>query len=387
MRPATFVVLSTTDWDAPQFGSRQQMALQWVRRGHRVLFVEVPRALHSWLSDPAGTRRALGRMGRVRQVSEGVRTYTPWPVLPIYYHPLTNWASQRWWLRDLRRTLSRLEWQVDVLWTYWPHTAYLVGRLGERVAVYHCIDDFPAAGYPLTPPGAVEIAEAAQCRKVDLVLTRTAALARAKARLNPNTHLLPGGVDTTLFDPARVSDPPDDVATLPHPRIGFVGTLDDRVDAQLLADCAVQMPQATFILVGPQKRHRANLRGLQGLDNVRFLPPCPHEQVPAIVNAFDVCVIPYRITPYTQALSPIKLYEYLAMAKPVVATRLPYVEREARNVHIADSAQQFLAALKQALGRPPSAERKTQWRAAAESHSWERQVDAVEELLAPLLLP
>jgi glycosyltransferase involved in cell wall biosynthesis len=381
----SFVFLSTTDWDAPQYGSRQQIAGQWVQRGHRVLFVEVPRALHSWLSDPVGTRRALPRTGRVRHAEEGLLVYTPRPVLPIYYSPLTNWVNQRLWLRDLRRTLKSLRWQADVLWTYWPHTAYLVGRLGERVAVYHCIDDFAAAGYPLTSRQAIEGMEAAQCRKVDLVLARTASLADAKAQLNPNTHLLPGGVDADAFDPGRLPDPPAEIATLPRPRIGFVGTLDDRVDAQLLVHCAEHMPRATFVLVGPQKRHRSSLEGLHGLSNVRLFPPRPHSEVPAVLGAFDVCIIPYRVTRYTQALSPIKLYEYLAMGKPVVATDLPYVRREAHNVRIAGDAQQFLSALNEALAHRPSAREQARWRAAAEAQSWPRQVDEVERLLAPLL--
>jgi glycosyltransferase involved in cell wall biosynthesis len=256
--------------------------------------------------------------------------------------------------------------------------------MGERVAVYHCIDDFGAAGYPLTQRGAIEDMEAAQCRKVDLVLARTAALA-AKARSNPNTYLLPGGVDTTLFDPASVSAAPSEIAALPRPRIGFVGTLDDRVDVQLLAHCAEQLPRATLVLVGPQKRHRASMGALRGLANVRLFPPCAHEQVPAVIHAFDVCTIPYHITPYTRALSPIKLYEYLAMAKPVVATRLPYIEREAGNVRIADDAQAFLTALKEALDRPPSAHEQASWRAAAKAQSWPRQVDQMERLLSPLL--
>ena len=67
MQPLTFVWLSTTDWDAPQFGSRQQLAQRLVGRGHRVLFVEVARSIHSFISDSVGTRRALGRMGRVRK--------------------------------------------------------------------------------------------------------------------------------------------------------------------------------------------------------------------------------------------------------------------------------------------------------------------------------
>jgi len=175
----TILTLSTTDWDAPQFGSRQQIALRLARRDHRVLFVEIPRALHSFVSDPAGTRRALRRLGHIRQAPDGPLVYTPPPVLPVYYNPLVNALNQRLLLGYLRRTLANLDWQPDVLWTYWPHTAYLLGRLGERVAVYHCIDDFSAVGYPLTTRGAIARMEAEQCRQVDIVFARTAGLATA----------------------------------------------------------------------------------------------------------------------------------------------------------------------------------------------------------------
>jgi glycosyltransferase involved in cell wall biosynthesis len=381
----TTLTLSTTDWDAPQFGSRQQVSLRLAQRGHRVLFVEIPRALHSLVSDPAGTRRALRRMGRVRQVPGGPLVYTPLPVLPIYYNPLTNALNQRLLLRDLRHTMARLGWKPDVLWTYWPHTAYLVGRLGERAAVYHCIDDFAAVGYPLTTRRAIARMEAEQCRKVNVVFARTAALAAAKRELNSNTHLLPGGVDTVHFDPARVDAPPVEIAALPRPRVGLVGTIDDRVDVGLLAHCARALPEATFALVGPIKRHRVDVGPLQNLPNVHLLPPCPHSEAPSITAALDVCLIPYRINPYTEGLSPIKLYEYLAMGKPVVATDLPYLRREAEHTHIAQSPEEFAAAVRETLARPPTAKERTRWRAVAEAYSWDHQVDEIERHLAPLL--
>ncbi len=379
------LTLSTTDWRAPQFGSRQQIALQLARRGHSVLFVEIPRALHSLVSDPAGTRRALRRMGRARQVEDGPLIYTPLPVLPIYYNPLVNALNQRLLLRDLRRTLTRLGWQPDVLWTYWPHTAYLVGKLGERATVYHCIDDFVAVGYPLTTRSSLARMEAEQCRQVDVVFARTAALAAAKRELNPNTHLLPGGVDTAHFDPARVAAPPAEIAALLRPRVGLVGTIDDRVDVGLLAHCAQNLPQATFVLVGPVKRHRVNVRPLEKLPNVHFLPPCPHAEVPSIAAALDVCLIPYRVNPYTEGLSPIKLYEYLALGKPVVATDLPYLRREAAHVRIARTADEFLAAVQESLAHPPTPEEQARWRAAAKAQSWASQVDEIERHLARLL--
>jgi glycosyltransferase involved in cell wall biosynthesis len=379
------LLLSTTDWDAPQFGSRQQIAQRLARRGHRVLYAEVPRAIHSLVSDAAGTRRALRRLGRVRQVVDGPLVYTPPLVLPVYYNPAVNAANQRLLLQYLRRTLARLDWQPDVLWTYWPNTAYLIGRLGERAAVYHCIDDFAAVGYPLTTRGAIARMEAEQCSKVDLIFARTVRLAAAKRELNPNTHLLPGGVDTAHFDPAQVAAPCADMAALPRPRAGLVGTIDDRVDVRLLAHCARALPEATFVLVGPVKRHRVDVGPLESLPNVRLFPPCPHSEVPSIVAAFDVCLIPYRINPYTEGLSPIKLHECLAMGKPVVATDLPYLRREAEHIRIAQDPEAFAAAVREALAQPPTAEEQARWRAVAEAQSWESQVDEIERQLALLL--
>jgi glycosyltransferase involved in cell wall biosynthesis len=227
--------------------------------------------------------------------------------------------------------------------------------------------------------------EAEQCRKVDIIFARTAGLAAAKRRLNRKTYLLPGGVDTAHFDPARVAAPPADVAALPRPRVGLVGTIDDRVDVGLLVHCAGSLPEATFVLVGPVKWHRVDVRPLEELPNVHFLPPCPHAEVPAIAAALDVCLIPYRVNPYTEGLSPIKLHEYLALGKPVVATDLPYLRREAEHICVAYGPEEFVAAVREALARPPTAGERARWRAVAEAHSWERQVDEIERQLALLL--
>ena len=385
MKPLDFLVLSTTDWDAPQFGSRQQIALQLVRRGHRVLFVDVARSLHSLVSDPAGTRRALRRLGKIRQLPAGPMVYTPPPVLPVYYNPLTNALSQRLLVGYLRRTLALLEWRVDVVWTYWPNTAFLIGRLGERAAVYHCIDDFAAVGYPLTTKRAIARMEAAQCRKVDIIFARTAGLADAKRSHNPNTHLLPGGVDVAHFNPARVPGPPASITALPRPRVGLVGTIDDRVDIDLLVHCARGLPKVTFVFVGPVRRHRVDVRSLEELPNVRFLPPIPHSDVPALLSALDAGLIPYRINAYTQGLSPIKLYEYMALGLPVVATDLPYLHREAEHICIVQTPDEFALALRDVVAHPQSTEDRARGRDAAKAQSWESQVDQIETCLAAVL--
>lgn len=390
MKQKTIVMLSTTDWDAPQFGSRQQIALQLAKRGHQVLFVDQPRALHSLITD---WHKSLVQMHR--WLSGGLRqpvldlpklyVYAPPPVLPIFYHPWTNPLSQRILKLAIRRTLRRLGWQTDIFWTYWANSSDLIGSFGERLAVYHCIDDFTVIDYPLVKSGIIAQLEATLCRRVDLIFARTEELTAAKRQFNPNTCFLPGGVDIDLFDPTQVPNLPADIASLPKPRIGLVGTLDNRLDIELLVYCAQNLPEASFVFVGPVKRHLINLNSLEELPNVHFFSARPHTEIPAVVATFDTCLIPYRVTPYTEGVSPLKLYEYLAMGKPVIATNLPYLRREANHIRLASTPEAFLAQVKAALATPPEAKKQAQWRSVSEGYSWENQVNTIEHHLAQLV--
>ncbi len=380
-----FVFLSTTDWDSPQFGARHGIAQELGRRGHHVLFVEVARALHSLISDPAGTRRALKRLGRIREVAPGVLAFTPWPVLPIYYSPVMNAINQRLLALYVRQALRRLRWKVDILWTYWPNSAPILGRLGERVTVYHCADDMAAVRYPLVRQETIRAMEARLCASVDIVFARTPAIAQNRTQWNARTLLLAGGIDPVRFDPAAIAALPPALKAIPRPRAGFIGTLDDRLDVELVAACARQLATIHWVLIGPVKAHRVDLDLLRDLENVHLLPACEHDEVPAYVQGFDVGLIPYRLNDYTRMLAPIKLYEYLAMGKPVISTPIPYVLREAAKVRIAADAESFARAVEEALANPPTAQERAAWRAVALRYSWGAQVDTIEATLAPLL--
>lgn len=381
MRSLTFLTLSTTDWDAPQFGSRQAIASSLARRGHRVLFVEVPRALHSIISDPAGTARALRRLGRHRTIEGRLVAYTPRPLFPVYYHPWSNALNQRLLRRDLQRVLESLGWQPDVLWTYWPNSAALCGRFGEQLAVYHCIDDFSAVSYPLVRSETIAAMETELCRRVDMVLASTEDLAAARRLANPRTFHLPTGVDLESFDPEGV-EMDAEVRSLPPPRIGFVGTLDDRIDTEMMVDCARRLPQAIFVFVGAVKRHRASTAPLAALANVRLLPPRAHDEIPAVLAAFDAAIIPYRRTRFTKNLAPAKLYEYLAMGVPTVSSDLPFAQRAADHLSIVRDGEQLAAALRRIIETPPVESDRRRWRAAAAANSWEARVDEIEALLS-----
>ena len=381
MRNQTIVCLSTTDWDAPQFGSRQQVMMR-LAGNNRVLFVELPRALHSLVTDPTGTRRQVGRWlrGGLRQIQPGLMAYAPPPVLPIYYHPATNAVNQRITTGSVRAACRRLGWQPTVLWTYWPNSRHIVGRLGERLSVYHCIDDFARVPYPFVTSATIARQEEALARAVDIVFVRTQGQLDRLRRFNSNAHLVRGGVDFDAFASSDL-EPDPQVSSIAPPRVGWVGTLDDRVDADLVLRCAQQTPEISWVIVGPIKRHRLDLDSVVDLPNVHHLPPCDYRRVPSIVTALDVCLIPYRLTSLTEGVSPLKLYECLAAGKPVVATPLPYLTDEVDVVYLARTSREFVRRIREALHDPARAQEVAHRQQRARAHSWDAHVSQITAVL------
>ena len=320
-------------------------------------------------------------MGRTRSITDRLFAYTPPPVFPFYYNRLSTWANNRILARYLKVALGRLVWSPDVFWTYWPNSASIAGALGETASVYHCIDNFSETRYPLSSSTTVRAMEDALWRKVDLVLARTPRLVEGRESLNLNTHVLSGGVDTDHFNPATTSEPPPHLTKIPSPRVGFLGTIDDRLDYELLLSVVQALPDMNFVFVGPTRRHLADTGPLRALPNVHFFPACTPTEAPTAMSAFDVCTIPYRINAYTEGVSPIKLYEYLAMEKPVVATQLPYILREKDCISIAEDSDSFVRQLKAAAANPGASEIKRTRRERAHAHSWKTHADTIERLL------
>jgi glycosyltransferase involved in cell wall biosynthesis len=102
--------------------------------------------------------------------------------------------------------------------------------------------------------------------------------------------------------------------------------------------------------------------------------------------ALDVCLIPYVLNDYTRELSPIKLYEYLALGKSVVATNLPYLQREVDYITIAYTASEFIEAIKMALTDPASETEQIRRRNEARLFSWQDQVDQIEQILLSVMM-
>jgi glycosyltransferase involved in cell wall biosynthesis len=130
-------------------------------------------------------------------------------------------------------------------------------------------------------------------------------------------YFLDHGVDYELFASSGGQEPPADIRDIPHPIVGFFGTLDGHtVDVELCGQLADLLPEYSFVFVGRVAKHYEELHK----ENVFLLGMKEYEQIPTYGNCFDVCIMPWRQTEWIHACNPIKLKEYLALGKPVVST-------------------------------------------------------------------
>jgi teichuronic acid biosynthesis glycosyltransferase TuaH len=291
-----------------------------------------------------------------------------------------------WLMRShIHQKAQGLGLQSPLLWLN-PHSAvHLVGRMGERAALYDITDDWISLTQSARLTRLIETQDAELCRKADAVIVCSEKLYAMKQGLTSHLHLIPNGVDAEHY--ARVQNRdlplPASASEWSRPVFGYTGTIHpDRVDVPLVEQLARSLSAGSVVLIGPNHLRTEDQARLDTLPNV-FLPgPVPYTQLPDYMRAFDVCITPHRVTPFTESLNPIKLWEYLAAGKPIVSTNVAGFRDYPQFVQIAD-ADGFNEAVQNALHEDlASAEAR---RAEARFHSWSARLDAVEAVISDCL--
>jgi glycosyltransferase involved in cell wall biosynthesis len=272
-----------------------------------------------------------------------------------------------------------------VLWLYDPCSSRMAGKCGEDIAVYDCVDDYPeqVGSDPLRRALAVAEDHRATERS-RLVFATTDDLCRRKRLINANTHLVPNAGDFGHFRAAadRLLAAPE-VRDLPRPVLGFAGNfLASKVDFGLIENLALARPEWTLLLVGPARPESVDaLAGLARLPNVNWVGFKPYDDLPAYVAEFDVALIPYVANDYTRNCFPLKLYEYLAAGKPVVASGLPELAGMEPDIVLTAGLDEFVVAVEEALCRREDGDRRRRVRQAA-GNTWEMRTERLLGLIA-----
>ncbi|MBC7222868.1 MAG: glycosyltransferase [Anaerolineae bacterium] len=372
--------------------NRQQI-MSLLAEANRILFVE-PRA---YLRPTLAAFRCgeLGLRDLRRPLVEPVRPNLWRFQYPAYApisgrYPLSAWMYrlQVW---ALRRAMQGLGFSRPLLWLYRPDDRDLIGQLGERLVIYHVVDEYSAyeEGYEdRVAPGkreAMRRKEQALLRQADLVFAVSRPLWEAKRQFNLNTHLVPNGVNYEAFRAAVGTPPPADLAAVPAPRVGYVGNINEKIDLVLLRRLAEARPDWSLVLVGPVSL-RFDLHLVEDLRraSVHFLGQKPVEALPAYVANLDVCLMPYKRNEWTRHISPLKMYEYLACGKPIVSTDIPAAREFAHLLYLAEGPEAFLSLVERALGEADPALARARQEEASR-HTWRARVEQMSALMAEAL--
>lgn len=245
----------------------------------------------------------------------------------------------------------RAEQNIDnfVLWYYTPMMASWTSGLEPESVVYDCMDELSA--FKDAPAELIE-REAALLKRADLVFTGGQSLYEAKKNRHERVYAFPSSVDASFFAMARsIGEEADDQIEIPHPRIGFYGVVDERLDVDLLAKVAELRPEWHWIIVGPTVS-KIDENTLPRNPNIHYLGSKKYAQLPLYLAGWDVAMLPFARNESTRFISPTKTPEYLAAGKPVVSTSIKDVIRpygELGLAHIADSPADFAAACEAAM--------------------------------------
>jgi hypothetical protein len=222
--------------------------------------------------------------------------------------------------------------------------------------------------------------EAAYQRIAEAGLRLCAVTATIIERIGPGgpAAVVPNGVDPAEW--LQPGPPPEWMVQLPGPRFLYVGTLDSRLDVEAVRAVARAWPEGSVVLVGPIA-DREHLAPLRAEPNVTLPGPVGREQVTALGHAADACLVPHHRLPLTEAMSPLKIYEYLAGGGPVAATDLPPLRRIEGPVSLVPPGGDFVAGVRAALAAGPMAEPERL--AFVERNSWPHRCDEVLTLALP----
>lgn len=347
--------------------AEEKMA-RFAARGYRVHYVEQlgirnPRPHH-----------ILRLARRLKRRSHGGRDPVPFEVispklLPPRRTVLVDALNRRWLARQLLRHVH--DPSQTIFWVRYPtpELVPLVERVNWRVVVYECVDDHERSpGMTARLAAEFRAAEDRVLGVARVVFASSDAIRERLARVHENVVLAPQAVDVDAF--AAISAPPrtQQVAA-------YVGALDFRFDADLVARTAERLSDWTFVIAGPARNGAE--RPLAELSNVRVAGRVDRREIPGLLAEASVCLMPYRLGAFADMLAPIKLVEYLAAGKPVVSTSIRASREFEDVVTLADDAVAFAQAIEASAGADsPDARRRRVER--ARPFSWDRRVDEME---------
>lgn len=353
-------VLPIIDWHF-RFQRPQQIARAMAKHGHRIFYVDTT------FADQLGAR----------QIEENIYGITlPGPKeLNIYTSTLEKGQIEIWneAIKELAQQFGIDKTILLVDLPFWgPLALSLRERFGWKI-VYDCMDRHK--GFT-TNSREMVAQEENLSRKSDLILVSSLPILDDQRKFNNNVIYLPNAADFSHFYKSSGAVP-EELEGIHHPIFGYYGAISDWFDTETVGWLAKKRPDWEFVLIG--STYGGDLRPFKALSNIHLLGEKNYQKIPDYLHQFDVCLIPFKKTPLTEATNPVKLFEYLSAGKSVVATNLEELKNYSDYIYLVNKPEDWITAMESALNESDQVMINERIR-FAQQNTWETRITVIENI-------
>ena len=375
LRNEQILLVGLPAWEGNYLKSTVLLATELAKE-NEVLYVEYP---FTWKDvymgrlskSQAPWKRILGKEKRLRKISLengkniNVLTLPPmWPANFLNSEPLYDslmLANAKKACKAIQQAMYEIGMDRPVVINAFnPFLGVFLSRqFNERALLYYCYDEISAAKWASKHGPRLE---QHLMREADAVIVSSQPLFEVKKHHANQIYLVKNGVDFSLFNSETKKFGQQDKKV-----IGYLGSMDERLDYDLLEATVKQLPQYRFCFVGRINSSRAvRLRKYKNVEIVGSQPPA---SLPTWVQTFDVCMIPFAKNKFTAGIYPIKINEYFAAGKPVVSTLFSDLSDFQHLIGTAISKEMFIKQIEKMLREddPLQAQKRTTF---ARQNSW-----------------
>ncbi|MDD2890371.1 MAG: glycosyltransferase [bacterium] len=379
-----FVILSVLSYDNLLRGRPAALTSELINRNYKMIFLEPPVSVLRYISDKGFNLKILKKFF-LRRVSFDKT------LIVVHQIPILPFGGYFKWIRKINYIFLMLQFRtifkgikmdfgncIGIINDPW--WSELLKSWKTKVLCYDCIDDIKVFSgsrkYPLYKKWHMEL-----IKKVDMFFASAQTIKNDILAIDPTKKItyIPNAVDFPFFNTqASLVKDRMDLASIPRPILGFVGLVSWWIDTELIYETAVKLPNYSFVIIGPIRQP------LKELPNIYLLGQKPYEEVPMYIRMFDVCLAPFKIDKVGNAADPLKIYEYLALGKPVVSTDIDELRKLDNLLYIAKNNADFVNCIEKAL-KERKGDLEIKRKKYAELNSWKARIDTMLQTISEYL--
>ena len=312
------------------------------------------------------------RKGLKKVNSEKVCLHPVYQVPPLGYRfSLINKINR--WIILHRVAVEIKRCRPDIIWLTHPSQFSDIPDTFDGQIVYDCMDDYDVLGVTQASREKVRRQEQILCSRADLIFVSSSMLQRKICSRNPEkvgqVHLVRNGCIGQFYPRMSVSHEGKIYA-------GYVGTIAEWFDFELIMESLKRLPNLEYFLIGPVFANSPPFH-----ERIHYLGTIAHDKLFEVVMDMDCMVMPFRLDEIVLSVDPVKLYEYISWQKNIIAVDYPEIHRFERFIQTYTNAEEYCTAIAQQKKMPVVSYSEEEVSEFLENNSWKNRVEYIRSLL------